>query len=185
MDFQQLLGQVDDLLGPQVRQMVSDKFGVDEAAAGQVLPQVASNTMFALKEAAENPVENASVLLRLKDLLDGSNDAQRSDNLGGLAQLVPQLLGDRLGPLVSGLSGLLGKDEGTTKTIILSVVPMVLNFINGRDDQSPLETIFSVLGADQGILGTLGGLLGGSSEGGGLGGLLGGLGKKGGGLFGG
>lgn len=172
----QLKDQVVGALGTQVSQMVSQRFGVAQPKADQVLPQVTPPVLASLKESLRNPQDNIGLLTTLAGQFLNDREAAPTSGMGDVVQ---NLLGSRFGGLAGTLAQTLGVEPAKAQQILTAVVPMVLNFIGTkahRAEGNDLEALGRMLGVEGGLGGALGGLLGGSGAGSlakGLGGLFG------------
>ena len=161
--FDQLKDQVVGALGTQVSQMVSQRFGVAQPKADDVLPTVTPPVLASLQDALQNPQANVGVLTTLAGQFLNDRDAAPKDGMGDVVQ---NLLGSRFGGLAGTLAQTLGVEPGKARQILVAVVPMVLNFIGTKAHQAEgndLEALGRMLGVDSGLAGMLGGLLGGGS----------------------
>lgn len=166
-------------LGPQVTNMVSQRFQLPKDKAERVLPEVAPSVLSSLQDVLQNPQQNIGLLTKLSDRF--LNDREPSNLEEGDGAVTQELLGGKLGTIASMLSNTLGIDASKSQSILSTVVPMVLNFIGKRAhsaEGNDLESLAKMFGVQGGLVDILGSFAGKSTEGSILGKITGMFGKK-------
>ncbi len=153
-------------IGPEVTEKVQSQFGLSSEAADKVLPGVAELVIDGLSQQGGDSGSSSS------DLLGTITSLARKGGADDNGTFIEQFFGGNLSTVVSSLAGKIGVDDGTSRGILQTVVPIVLSYFAKSAEQEGLSGLLSMFGGNskdiagdllnnaggvQGLIGKLGG----------------------------